>query len=169
MNAPHCSIAECGGLVKARSLCNKHYELFRRNGNPLARQRRERGTGSFSRSTRRLTVRQSGRNIFAHVVIAETALGRKLPDGACVHHADGDPSNNAPSNLVICPNQAYHSLLHQRMRAQQACGNPDWRKCKYCGQYDAPDRLKFYKSDVMHRECNNARMRKLKASKRQSA
>ena len=98
----------------------------------------------------------NGRKVFEHVLIAERVLGRKLPAGACVHHADENPSNNTPSNLVICPNQAYHSLLHIRARSLAECGNADWRKCKRCGKYDAVDRLSIYRNEAVHPECNRA-------------
>lgn len=48
--------------------------------------------------------------------LAELALGKNLPKGACVHHVDGNPLNNESSNLVICPSHAYHMLLHKRLR-----------------------------------------------------
>ena len=35
----------------------------------------------------------------SHIKVAEKALGRKLPKGSVVHHADGNPSNNANNNL----------------------------------------------------------------------
>jgi HNH endonuclease len=54
-----------------------------------------------------------------HVLVAEKALGKPLPKGAIVHHVDGNTLNNAPSNLVICQDQAYHCLLHKRQRARQ--------------------------------------------------
>ena len=79
-----------------------------------------------------------------HVVVAEMVLGRPLPDGAVVHHADGNKLNNWPGNLVICPDQAYHKLLHQRADALDACGSADWLKCKFCGQYDSPENLRIY-------------------------
>jgi hypothetical protein len=45
---------------------------------------------------------------------AEKALGKPLPPGAEVHHADGSMRDDAP--LVICQDRAYHMLLHKRMR-----------------------------------------------------
>lgn len=45
---------------------------------------------------------------------AEMALGKQLPAGAEVHHADGTKADDAP--LVICQDRAYHMLLHKRMR-----------------------------------------------------
>jgi hypothetical protein len=64
---------------------------------------------------------------------AEAALGHPLPPGACVHHADGTKRDD--SQLVICQDNAYHRLLHQRMRILRAGGNPntDWW-CSACKQ-----------------------------------
>lgn len=67
-----------------------------------------------------------------HIVIAERALGRKLPPGTEVHHFDENQLNNEPGNLVICHDRAYHKLLHRRARAYRACGQPTWRHCWAC-------------------------------------
>jgi hypothetical protein len=85
-----------------------------------------------------------------HILIAEVALGKHLPDGAVVHH-------HTPEQLVICQDQAYHMLLHQRQRALEACGHANWLKCPYCKKYDVlekmyvrPNRLHGY-----HRSCHS--------------
>lgn len=68
-----------------------------------------------------------------HVLIAEQALGRYLPEGAEVHHVDGCITNNAQGNLVICQDKAYHKLLHFRERIVRAGGDPDTQKiCSTC-------------------------------------
>jgi hypothetical protein len=58
-----------------------------------------------------------GKYIYEHRLIAEKVLGRYLPDGAEVHHIDGNGLNNENDNLVICQNCEYHKLLHKRKGA----------------------------------------------------
>lgn len=71
--------------------------------------------------------------IWAHVEVAEQALGQLLPAGVEVHHVDGNPRNNAPRNLVICQDRAFHKLLHARARIVRAGGNPNTEKiCATC-------------------------------------
>lgn len=105
-----------------------------------------------------------------HVVVAERALGRPLPKGAVVHHVDENRHNNVPSNLVICPSQEYHQLLHMRMRAKKACGNPNWRKCVYCKQYDAPENLKITPKRKVgmayHDKCNAENQQRVRNRKK---
>lgn len=74
-----------------------------------------------------------------HRIVAERAIGKSLPPGSEIHHWDENPANNDPSNLVICPDKAYHKLLHVRMDAYKATGDPDKRKCPFCKKYDDPD------------------------------
>lgn len=111
-----------------------------------------------------------GNAIPEHVVIAEKVIGKRLPKGAQIHHVDGDGFNNAHTNLVVCPSQAYHKLLHIRARALESCGNAGWLRCIRCKQWDAPTNLSMYipkdqtSPRAHHKECQskyeNARRRK---------
>lgn len=72
-----------------------------------------------------------GRRTYEHVLVAERALGKRLPRGAVVHHVDENPNNNDPSNLVLLQSQSEHMLLHAKKRILDAGG--DWRLDKVCG------------------------------------
>ncbi len=97
-----------------------------------------------------------------HLRIAESALGKSLPAGAVVHHANGNKADNRNANLVICPNQRYHFLLHTRMAAINATGNPNSRKCWICGKYDEQKNLVTHQRAHYHRECDRAYQRSMK-------
>jgi hypothetical protein len=94
-----------------------------------------------------------------HILAAEIAFGRFLPDGAVVHHANENRLDNySEGNLVICENKAYHNMLHRRKRALEACGNPDWRKCAYCKHWDDPANMvirqgPIYGGQGYHKRC----------------
>lgn len=86
--------------------------------------------------------------ILGHILVAEKAMRKLLPLTAVVHHVNEIKSDNRNSNLVICQDNAYHRLLHQRTRALRACDNAAWRKCPYCKTYDDPTRMTFHSSKV---------------------
>src|SRR6266850_6454226 len=97
-----------------------------------------------------------------HTLTAERALGRRLKTPEQVHHVDYNKRNNAPDNLVICPDMAYHKLLHMRTDAMNACGNPDYRKCPYCQVWDSPNNLALSYGVSYHNYCKNKRNQELK-------
>jgi hypothetical protein len=94
--------------------------------------------------------------VLEHVLVASAAFGKPLPPKAEVHHVNGRRADNEPKNLVICPDNAYHTLLHVRTVAYRACGHADWRKCQFCGGWDRPDRLYIHGRHAHHRACRVA-------------
>ncbi len=117
--------------------------------------KRIRGTGTLDDKGYVWMYKKGNKKIQEHTLLVERALGKSLPAEAEIHHLDGNPSNNNPTNLVICPNRAYHMLLHQRMRALEMCGKADYIKCCFCKQYDAPENIKRAKRNNFHRNCYN--------------
>jgi hypothetical protein len=78
-------------------------------------------------------------DVYVHVAIAERAIGKVLPRGVEIHHVDGNGKNNAHRNLVVCPDKAYHKLLHVRQRILAVGGNPNTQKL--CGRCRTPRAL----------------------------
>lgn len=138
-----CWAEGCGRKVLAKGLCFKHYARDRRNGSPLVLQNAPAGAGTVRPDGYR-SFRRGGVETLEHRLIAERALGKPLPKGVEVHHVDLARGSKDPGALVICPDRAYHRLLHQRADAMEACGNPSWLKCVYCKTYDAPEAMSFY-------------------------
>ncbi len=74
-----------------------------------------------------------GGMVYVHRWIAEKCLGRPLPEGALVHHVNYDKQDNRRCNLVVCPDDEYHQLLHRRTDVLNAGGNPNTDKiCCTC-------------------------------------
>lgn len=134
-----------------------HLQRRERYGDPEAGPPvRLMGAGSLNKSNGYFRLMQNGVTKSLHVWIAEKALGKPLPPGAEVHHADGNKADNDPPNLVVCPDALYHDLLHQRLNARAAGAPLHWRKCRFCKRHDDPTNLFIDKTNVHHRECINA-------------
>jgi hypothetical protein len=109
--------------------------------------------------------RQNNGHVYAHILKAEKALGKTLPEGASVHHF---PSIKNFTHLVICQDHCYHMLLEKRMRAFKACGQGNWRRCRFCKKWDAPENLILWVTgrDAHHRSCYNDHRRKKRAERK---
>lgn len=137
-----CSIDGCAKNASKRGWCDMHYRRWRLHGDTSTTLKAANGDGYMQGGY--LGHQIDGVRVFDHVRVAEKALGKPLPSGAVVHHVNEIKTDNTPSNLVICPSKAYHNLIHARMAAMAACGDPDKRKCRRCGQYDRLDALREY-------------------------
>jgi len=74
-------------------------------------------------------------------------LGCELKDFERVHH-------HPDGSLVLCKDNTQHMQIHRELDALEACGHKDWRRCRYCGEYDSPDRLYINRNSVRHRKCH---------------
>ena len=112
------------------------------------------GTRQYPRST------VNGVRKAIHIHVVEKAIGRHLKFPEKVHHVDDNPNNYNNDNLVLCPDDVYHCLLHMRMEAFAACGNYNWRACTYCKKFDDPENMVFvYRKKGpyhYHSSCANA-------------
>lgn len=169
-----CIIESCLSKVRTRGYCNKHYLKWWKFGNPHAgRGYRDRGTGSLKPGGY-IDRTVNGSRRLEHVRIAESVLGRRLPKGSVVHHANGDATDNSKANLVICPNNGYHRHLHRRLNAWKTTGNPNLLKCTVCHQYDDKENLivrhrRGYKMEAQHRLCKRTAEKRRRQNRNQRA
>lgn len=135
-----CKAEGCKKDAYCKGFCHEHYRKFRLYGDPLISKKAPNGAG-YRRKDGYEVFKKNGKIISGHVLIAEKALGRKLPKKSEVHHFNEDKTDNRNENLVICPSSAYHNLLHRRADALKECGNANWLRCQYCKQYDSPENI----------------------------
>lgn len=157
----HCGCGEKTNIAKQtdkRSKCTK--------GQPLKFIRGHNRKNCTPKGYKALFLKK-GTSIYKtneHRLLAEKALGKPLPKGVMVHHANGSKNGGT---LVICQDRKFHFLLHTRTRALQECGHANWRRCMICKVYDDPFNLKFYRNRaVVHLSCSAEYKRNLHRTNR---
>jgi len=83
-------------------------------GDPTKDERRRNGQGSF-RPDGYFLQSIKGRRVRGHRAVMEQVLGRPLLSTEIVHHRDGNPANNDPSNLELHTRES-HMKLHKPRR-----------------------------------------------------
>lgn len=160
-----CIVEGCTEPIRARRMCATHYQKWKVHGDPrLGKTRGKAGLGHIDGNgyhKRSINAKPTP----VHREIAEKLTGIHLPNGSIVHHLDENKLNNEPSNLVICQDIAYHCLLHARMRAFKATGDPSARPCCRCGRYDSIENLNTSGTQHYHASCNAEHVRKIKERK----
>lgn len=105
--------------------------------------------------------------VLEHILVAEQTVGRQLKDGEVVHHKNGLRDDNRPENLMVCESTKEHHRQHLMERALRECGNPNWRKCQFCKNYDDPSIMIFNsRSSMCHKSCRDIYWRAYRATRR---
>lgn len=114
-----CKVVDCQkeATHKGQMLCMLHYGRWFRHGSTDSKLPTYGQGVHIHEQGYRMLRGTDGKYRMEHVVKAEKALGKPLPAGAVVHHMNNNVlDNDTPFNLVICPDQSYHMLLHRRMK-----------------------------------------------------
>lgn len=121
-----CSVEGCNNFVRTKGFCNMHY-LRKWKGQvagPATPYIADDGAGYISVHGYHIITVPGRGQIKAHRYIAEKALGKRLPNRAVVHHWNRNRLDNRNCNLVVCPDESYHRLLHARQKALGYDGPP---------------------------------------------
>ena len=153
-----CSFDGCLKNVFCKNLCNSHYQKQLLYGTPKGNPIISKGHID-DLGYKKISV--NGENIREHILVAERALGKKLPKGSVIHHVNEIKTDNRGENLVICPNEAYHQILHRRQRALNESGNANKRQCTFCKKWDLEPEININKanSSSFHNSCRNEKRR----------
>ena len=146
----------CGCGQKTRVSKQNHKLNGWIKGEPLKYVKYHRATAFKKEDKDKKTYPIDGNGRRLHIVLAEKALGKKLPPKSRVHHVDLDFRNYENSNLVICQDDAYHRLLHIRTDALTSCGNANYRRCVFCKTWDDLQNLSgsHTRPTMYHKKCN---------------
>lgn len=85
-----------------------------------------------------------------HRDVWEHHNGEPVPPGCDIHHADGDPDNNSPENLLCIPSEE-HRRVHRRSRQEHGRSEGNLKHLEQC----RTDAAAWHRSDEgrnWHRE-----------------
>lgn len=112
-----CTVDGCERHREGRGLCSKHYQAWRRNGDPLVRRRNPAGEGGLDTAGYRVIscpghpLADCNGRAREHRVIAWDA-GLFDDPTLEVHHRNGDKVDNRPENLQPITKAAHTALHH---------------------------------------------------------
>ncbi len=95
-----------------------------------------------------------GRSKYEHRHVMEELLGRSLDPSEHVHHIDGDPLNNKPSNLFGPLSASDHAKLHGH---GGDWGQADKTHCKWGHAFDDANTYMDLSEGFNHRMCRACR------------
>ena len=96
-----CSIKDCEKEYLALGLCDSHYGLLKRNGDPLKRLQGKYGEGFIDSKGYRRIKKNGSHNLMQHRIVWEEYNGRKLLPGENIHHKNGVRDDNRIENLEL--------------------------------------------------------------------
>ena len=128
-----CRVVDCPRVKfssngAARGYCDRHYQVWRRNGVPETARTRRRGQGTINSYGYKVQY-INGTRILAHRWVMAQHLGRALHSSEHVHHINGDKLDNRIVNLQLLSSSA-HRLAHRRTFPSAVKRCPRCRRAK---------------------------------------
>ena len=136
-----CAVEGCTNILTKTSgrICQTHRSRYFRHGSyDISPNWTHAKKGQPCLTTQgRIRVNVNGKRVLQHRLLMEQHLGRPLARGECVHHKNGDPTDNRIDNLELQSSHSEHMKKHHR---------DGWRKRKVSPPY-APEVI----AEIMHR------------------
>lgn len=136
-----CSVENCPSKHYMKSFCIKHFQRFKRYGDPLKKVKRNYGEGSID-SQGYIKVEKNGKTVPMHRWLMEQHLGKKLLPSQIVHHINEDKSDNRIENLEVM-DRGDHIRLHKLGIFKNANNTKTHKQCPRCK--DVKERTQFNK------------------------
>lgn len=103
-----CTLEECSDKYVAMGYCNKHYQRFRKTGDPRKTRQAPPGTSRYINNAGYVIVYGGSHpnsytkgGILEHVLVMSEYLGRPLLANENVHHKNGVRDDNRLENLEL--------------------------------------------------------------------
>lgn len=129
-----CNVFNCNKVCYGHGYCSRHYERWKRWGDPLAGHR-SKGDGGFdSAGYKMITV--NGKRVREHRYIMENYLGRPLKPWPqeVVHHKNGNKADNRIDNLEVMTLTKHN--LHHKLSVVRGTTSKTCTKCGIAKPYN---------------------------------
>ena len=98
-------------MRNSQIFCSDECSRINRKGKPLSKTT----PGYWFENGYKIKYMGDGEGRKVHILLKETEIGRRLLKCEVVHHIDGNPLNNEPSNLQLMSRSA-HTSLHRKIK-----------------------------------------------------